>query len=91
MSGGAIAASSDIAFQNCAELVFKGNCAIGTEDKGSLGGGAISSLGTVLLQGNHGITCDKNESASQGGAIFGKIVRFLTTRGQWFSEIVQLA
>lgn len=72
LSGGAIAASSDIAFQNCAELVFKGNCAIGTEDKGSLGGGAISSLGTVLLQGNHGITCDKNESASQGGAIFGK-------------------
>ena len=81
LSGGAISAISDISFQNCAELFFKGNCANGTKDKGSLGGGALASLGEVVLKDSRSMSFEKNQSASQGGAIFGKICKIFESRG----------
>lgn len=81
LSGGAISASSSILFQNCAELVFKGNLAKGTQDTGALGGGALASSESVILKDNLGISCDKNQSSSGGGAIFGKNCQISGTQG----------
>lgn len=81
LSGGAISASSSISFQNCAELVFKSNLAKGVKDKCSLGGGALASLESVVLKDNLGITYEKNQSYSEGGAIFGKDCEIFENRG----------